>query len=333
MVGAYSLGTALMPPAPVSATAPLGSASTSSIPSGVTTAAGGGGGGIASLSNAPTGSLGTTLEGLRTLVNKRETSWTYLKNAADGRVYWFNTILLTDEDLRIAFPNEKMRNRSIRFTVLGMSLSSLLDISPAHDFLRGLLSLVQEFEAIPEERFGGRHQQKSLFKVGSRSRKGTGAISGSTSGSGVGGVGGDFGMALGADGGDASMLFMPNIPFELDYFQVLITTCEILVEIYSKIGSYLGPSASSASSTSSFTSTGLFPQPPLAASGGGGLGARSPGVGALGLSPALIDTVYKVDARLKKFISLLSKEIDTLARAAIKAELNSLGAAEYGLDS
>ena len=38
-----------------------------------------------------------------------------------------------------------------------MSLSSLLDISPAHDFLRGLLALVQEFEAIPEERFGGKH--------------------------------------------------------------------------------------------------------------------------------------------------------------------------------
>jgi hypothetical protein len=35
----------------------------------------------------------------------------------------------------------------------------------------------------------------------------------------------------------------------------------------------------------------------------------------------------------QKLISLLSKEIDTLARAAIKAELNSLGAAEYGLDA
>lgn len=317
MPGAATLATALMPPPPTNAS----SSSSTAIPSGTTTTPGADAG-IGSLSNAPTGSLGSTLEGLRTLVHKRKTAWTYLKNAADGRVYWFNTILLTDDDLRIAFPNEKMRNRSIRFTVLGMSLSSLLDISPAHDFLRGLLALVQEFEAIPEERFGGKHQQKSLFKVGSRSRKGTGSLSGSSSGGGVGGGGGDFGMAIAADGGDASMLFMPNIPFELDYFQVLTTTCEILVEIYTRIGSYLGPSTSS---TTSLSATGLFPQPPMV--------ARGAGSGALGLSPALIDTVYKVDARLKKLISLLSKEIDTLARAAIKAELNSLGAAEYGLDA
>jgi hypothetical protein len=45
--------------------------------------AGGGG-----MRDAPTGSLGSTLEGLRTLVHKRKTAWTYLKNAADGRVYW-----------------------------------------------------------------------------------------------------------------------------------------------------------------------------------------------------------------------------------------------------
>lgn len=35
----------------------------------------------------------------------------------------------------------------------------------------------------------------------------------------------------------------------------------------------------------------------------------------------------------QKLVSLLSKEIDTLARAAIKAELNSLGAIDFGLDS
>lgn len=139
---------------------------------------------------------------------------------------------------------------------------------------------------------------------------------------------------------------------------------------------------------SSLASTGLFPQPPhpsgtSAAGLGGGrssgaAGGAPQGAGALGLSPALIDMVYKIDARLKvrplllqtaaqglgprsgsgtlgsqarsrglvsdrrcwrccaaralqKLISLLSKEIDSLARTAIKAELNSLGAADFGL--
>lgn len=40
--------------------------------------------------NVPGTSLGTTLDGLRVLVAKRITAWTYLKNAGEGRVYWFN---------------------------------------------------------------------------------------------------------------------------------------------------------------------------------------------------------------------------------------------------
>lgn len=101
--------------------------------------------------------------------------------------------------------------------------------------------------------------------------------------------------------GLTSTFALPRQPFELDYFQVLITTCEILVEVYTKIGSYLGPSTSP-SATSSLASTGLFPHPPSVAASGlgprGGTGARA-GTGALGLSPSLIETVYKVDGRLK----------------------------------
>ncbi|GAA5894777.1 hypothetical protein JCM6882_006678 [Rhodosporidiobolus microsporus] len=275
---------------------------------------------VGSVPNVPSASLSNTLEGLRGLVGKRITAWTYLKNAGEGKVYWFNTVLLTTEDMRSTFTNEKMRSRTIRFAVLGMSLSSLLDISPAHDFLRSLLSLVQEFESVPEERFGGRNVQKSLFKVGSKSRRG-GGLSAASAASG----GADFSMGLPQEGGEASYLLTPNIPFELDYFQVLITTCEMLVEVYTKIFSYLGPS-------SSLSSSAAFPQPPgsrtsLAAPvalGGAGAGGA--------LSQSLTEVVYKVDARLKKLISMLSKEIDTLARAAIKTELNNLGGADYGLD-
>lgn len=83
MAGVYALGTAHMPPPmPTGAGAPSAA-----------TAAGANGTGIASLSNAPTGPLGSTLESLRSLVQKRKTAWSYLKNAADGRVYWFNVRL------------------------------------------------------------------------------------------------------------------------------------------------------------------------------------------------------------------------------------------------
>lgn len=49
-----------------------------------------GGGSVGSVPNVPGTSLGSTLDGLRTLVGKRITAWTYLKNAGEGRVYWFN---------------------------------------------------------------------------------------------------------------------------------------------------------------------------------------------------------------------------------------------------
>ncbi|GAA5922497.1 hypothetical protein JCM3775_005750 [Rhodotorula graminis] len=281
---------------------------------------------VGSVPNVPGTSLGSTLDGLRTLVAKRITAWTYLKNAGEGRVYWFNTILLTTEDLKSTFPNDKMRNRTTRFAVLGMSLSSLLDIAPAHDFLRGLLSLAQEFEAVPEDRYGGRNQQKSLFKVGSRSRRAGGAGSAANGGA-------DFPMGLPQEGGEASFLFTPNIPFDLDYFHVLVTTCELLIETYTKIATYLGPAGAGAGSSAA---AGSFPSPPgvgaqqhrgsvtspvSAGGGAGGAGAT----GSAGLSQALADVVYKVDARLKKLVALLSKEIDTLARQTIKHELDSLG--------
>ncbi|GAA6047675.1 hypothetical protein JCM3770_001621 [Rhodotorula araucariae] len=265
--------------------------------------------GVGSIPNVPSASLSTTLDGLRALVAKRITAWTYLKNAGEGRVYWFNTVLLSTEDLRTTFPNDKMRNRTTRFAVLGMSLSALLDISPAHDFLRGLLSLTHEFEAVPEERYGGKNQPKSIFKVGSRSKRAGGAAAAANGGA-------DFSMGLPQEGGEASFLFTPNIPFDLDYFQVLITTCELLIETYAKIASYLGPAT---------TSAGLFPQPP-------GVGVGVAQRGSVGLSQALADVVYKVDGRLKKLVTLLSKEIDTLARQAIKNELSAICGGEYGSD-
>lgn len=45
------------------------------------------------------------------------------------------------------------RTSTTRFAVLGMSLSSLLDIMTPHDFLRGLINLLHEYETIPDDNF------------------------------------------------------------------------------------------------------------------------------------------------------------------------------------
>lgn len=45
----------------------------------------------------------------------------------------------------------RMTNRTIRFAVLGMSISLLLEITAAHDFLRALLSLLSDFDAVEDD--------------------------------------------------------------------------------------------------------------------------------------------------------------------------------------
>ena len=45
------------------------------------------------------------------LVQKRVTTFTYLKQAHEGRVHWFNTVCLSKEDLGMAYENVKMKKR------------------------------------------------------------------------------------------------------------------------------------------------------------------------------------------------------------------------------
>ncbi|KDE03924.1 hypothetical protein MVLG_05616 [Microbotryum lychnidis-dioicae p1A1 Lamole] len=254
--------------------------------------------------------LGVALENLRGTVEKRIATLQYLKRAHGGKLYWFNTVLLTPELVKAQFEHGRMRARTTRFAVLGMSLSAILDIAPAQDFLKSLLSLVQEFDNVPDDRFDRNRNPKTLFRGTTRSRKGM-SLAGS-----------DF-IGL-QEGSDASNLFVPNIPFELDYNQVFITTCDLLVEIYQKILALLGPS-SSASATQATASSGASTTSASTSSriltSGSERSSASPGSG---LSPALADVVVKTDARLKKIIVMVSKEFDTCARAAIKNELNAL---------
>lgn len=55
--------------------------------------------------------------------------------------------------MTLVLVGDRDSDRTNRFAVLGMSLSALLEIPAAHDFLRGLLSLVQEFDAVPDDKF------------------------------------------------------------------------------------------------------------------------------------------------------------------------------------
>lgn len=69
--------------------------------------------------NAPTSqntpssqsSFGVALENLRYMLQKRIATFSYLKRAHEGKVHWFNTILLQREELDTVFSQAKMAKR------------------------------------------------------------------------------------------------------------------------------------------------------------------------------------------------------------------------------
>ena len=63
----------------------------------------------------------------------------------------FHTIAISRLDLDRAFDNASMKKRTSRFTILAMSLASLLDVSQPSDLLRGLLNTLTEYEQNKDE--------------------------------------------------------------------------------------------------------------------------------------------------------------------------------------
>ncbi|KAI9568980.1 hypothetical protein HD554DRAFT_2094359 [Boletus coccyginus] len=276
---------------------------------------------------------GTSVEYLRDLIQKRIVTLTYMRNVHEGRSHWFHTIMMSRSELDRVFNNVAMKKRTNRFAVLAMSLSNLLDIPQAHDYLRGLLNTMNEYDQAKEEPDKPKYR---LFRPKVAKRQAAGGFADYTSPY--------------SDGSEASYLVSPHIPFPLDYHQTLLSLLDVLSEVYNKISRILGPSAFSNSGQHMMGPLGLLaPHPgvsylfssqemtpkPMEDNDGslwGIANAQAPsqnyGTG-LGSPPpswtaGLGDTLLKVDTKFKKITSILLKELDAVARNGIKDELASL---------
>ncbi|KNF00914.1 hypothetical protein PSTG_05809 [Puccinia striiformis f. sp. tritici PST-78] len=277
-----------------------------------------------------------TLESLLTLAHKRITTLVYLKKVHQGKVHWFNTILLSRPELEKAFEHNRMINRTTKFAILGMSLSSLLDINSLQDFLKAMTTLLSEFEAMPTDNYKPKISSLSrgIFKQSSKSaRKSAGGT--------------DYSITL-QDSGDPSFIYTPNIPFDLDYFEVWITLSDILVEVYQKMIKFISTSTTTmptnslstnsvspvVTSSSTLPST-TIPAPPSTLTGQDSITLPVPptrsssnysivSVHQTYLNSSHIDLITRIDSKLKKLIVVMTKEIDHLARNAIRDELTNL---------
>ncbi|KAJ7722291.1 hypothetical protein DFH07DRAFT_857064 [Mycena maculata] len=296
------------------------------------------------------GPQGTSVDYLRELVQKRMITLTYVRNIHEGRSHWFHTIMISRAELDRVFNNTEMKKRTSRFAILGMSLSTLLDISQPQDLLKGLLNTLQEYEQSREDSDKPKiRPTKRLFRT--KMGKRPGMLS-------------DY---IGSYG-DASEAYLvtPHIPFPLDYHQTLLSLLDVLSEVYNKISKLLGPSPFPHSAQNMMGPLGLLaPHPgvsylfspetgPYATPQQGQFssnprlssnpylpGGVDPDAGSLwgianasaggqmtsppaSWSAGLGEMVLKIDGKFKKITTVLLKELDQFARNGIKDELASL---------
>lgn len=99
----------------------------------------------------------------------------------------------------------------------------------------------------------------------------------------------------GTDGGLCSVLLTPNLPFDLDYFEVFQSLMEILVEVYAKLMEWKPRTSSSAAigTDRSLSREDITPSGQA--------------------DSAFRDGINRIDSKIMKLISLLMKELDDIS--------------------
>lgn len=322
--------------------------------------------GSSTTTHVPASFPNTSLSGtdhLRDIFNKRIRSLVYLKRSLQGQRPWLSTVQLDSNELASAFDNDRMHKRTLRYSLLGLSLSSILEIANPSDMARAIVSLINELDSYTDDNivaltsgtgaanFGTqRPRMRSFFKSGKQTlKRSTAAQAISEFGAMDSNVGPASTFTATSSSEQSSYMMAPNIPFQLDFFQTFCTLCDMLTEIYYKMLSFLPKEAAEAG-----TSYGTFPRtasPPTPASGhysgqehdrtgsisqtmsAAGFGDGGEGNDKQPTSTAATSTVMsgmtqelllKADAKIKKTMHAQVKDIDMLARQLIKDELSSL---------
>ncbi|KAK3819712.1 MAG: hypothetical protein J3Q66DRAFT_335283 [Benniella sp.] len=145
------------------------------------------------------------------LLLKRVTSWEYLGWVHHGKMAYFNTILLTEADLRKFYTPELVQKRTHQFFLLGTAIGNALEIPHTADFARTLNAIVHEYEHFLSA--DSKLKMQNLFRTGRK--------------------------ALAFEETDEYTHFeVRTVPFEMDYTVVFATLCEIVALAYKKFDTH-----------------------------------------------------------------------------------------------
>ena len=243
-------------------------------------------------------------------------------------MYWYNTLLFSKPDLAKMpyFEPKKLARRATNYLLLGLSLSTILDLNASNttDFLRALNALLAEFESYqqlhPVEGSSAsslsRARIPQMFKrathsAGAKGRRASSAqeiglpmnssdpadLKSMVNGGAPTGPSTTSSFPISEQellpGEDYIHLLTPSLPFDPDYFETFATLCDVLIDCYTRIMSLLHSPAQCA--------------------------------------PGISEIFTKADAKLRKIIvSSLVKEFEEASRNGAKAEIVSIGKVVLG---
>lgn len=242
----------------------------------------------------------------------------------EGRVYWFNTLLFSRNDINRlpSFEPKRLAKRATNLLILGLSLPSILDSNASGplDFLRALNALLLEFETYqqvhPSDGSGAsslsRAKIPQMFKrsTTTKARRTSSATDiglpfGGSDQSDLKAMVGSSNSAAAAStinlaasedllpGEEYSYLVTPSLPFDPDFFEVFAALCDVLIDCYVRI-------------------TNLVSSPEKC-------------------GPGVAEVFTKADARLRKVIVAgIVKEFEDATRYGVKGEVAGIGKVVLG---
>ncbi|KAF9276039.1 hypothetical protein BGZ68_010306 [Mortierella alpina] len=147
------------------------------------------------------------------LLLKRVISWEYLGQVHNGKMAYYNTVWLTEADLRKFYTPEVVQKRTHQCFLLGTSIANVLDIPHLSDYAKSLSALLHEYEHFLSSET---KSKMNFFKGGRRIADGR-----------------SF-----EETGEYIYLEVRTVPFEMDYTVVFATLCEMIAQAYKKFDTH-----------------------------------------------------------------------------------------------
>eukprot|EP00743_Colponemidia_sp_Colp-15_P004484 GILK01004835.1.p1 GENE.GILK01004835.1~~GILK01004835.1.p1 ORF type:complete len:272 (-),score=32.19 GILK01004835.1:127-942(-) len=157
------------------------------------------------------------------VVLKRQKNFDYIRRVHEGRVHWLNVVLITQEDITKIHDPNVLAKRAEQWFYLGVSLAKILDLPNGAYTVRAFSQLLEEYEY----HFANTALHGFKFMMTKAQAPPTFHDASST----------DPVKPIIYRSGKTAVyeyLTTPNVPFRLDYFQVVFSLCDMLSLVYTK---------------------------------------------------------------------------------------------------